>query len=106
MPKVYKRARAPLDLIDRYAYLAEHAGVNIADRFLVNAETSFALLAQQPTMGAPLVLRHGELSGMRKWRVDGFDDTLIFYLPMKDGISVVRVLHATQDWWKLLAASN
>jgi len=37
-----------------------------------------------------------------KWRVPDFEDFLIFYLPRRDGISVVRVLHAAQDWWSLL----
>lgn len=106
MLKIYKRARARLDLVERYVYLAEHASVNVADRFLVNAEASFATLAEQPLMGAPLTLRHPELSGMRTWRVSEFDDVLIFYVPLTDGISVVRVLHAAQDWWKLLAISG
>lgn len=53
-------------------------------------------------MGAPLALRRPELHGMRKWQVKEFDDILIFYMPRPDGISVVRVLHAAQDWWTLL----
>ncbi|MFT3820256.1 MAG: type II toxin-antitoxin system RelE/ParE family toxin [Rubrivivax sp.] len=32
----------------------------------------------------------------------GFDNHLIFYRPRPDGIGVVRVLHAAQDWWSLL----
>ena len=103
MTKIYMRAKARLDLVERYAYLSEHASESVADRFLVNAEASFALLAQQPLIGSPLVLRRPELSGMRMWRVAEFEDTLIFYMPLKNGISVVRVLHATQDWWNLLA---
>lgn len=39
---------------------------------------------------------------MRKWRVPDFENFLIFYLPRRDGISVVRVLYAAQDWWSLL----
>lgn len=77
----------------------------VADRFLVNAEASFTTVAAQPLMGAPLTLRRPELNGMRKWRVSEFDDILIFYMPRSDGISVVRVLHAAQDWWKLLGTS-
>lgn len=52
-------------------------------------------------MGAPLVLRHPNLRGMRKWRVKGFDHYLIFYLPHPDGVSIVRVLHSARDWWGL-----
>lgn len=102
MTRVYKRARARQDLIERYVFLAENASQNVADRFLANTEASLATLAEQPMMGAPLALRRPELHSMRKWQVKEFDDILIFYMPHPDGISVVRVLHAAQDWWTLL----
>ena len=38
---------------------------------------------------------------MRKWRIRDFDNFLIFYEPRPDGVSVVRVLRASQDWWQL-----
>jgi toxin ParE1/3/4 len=66
MPAVTKRAAARRDLIEHFIYLAENANLDIADRFLTNAEASFNDLAQQPLMGAPLILRHPDLSGLRK----------------------------------------
>ena len=53
-------------------------------------------------MGAPLAWRSPKLAGLRKWRVSGFENFLIFYLPRPGGVSIVRVLHAAQDWWALL----
>lgn len=102
MPKVHKREEAQGDLVDHFVYLAENAGLDVAERFLSNAEASFADLARQPTMGAPLTLKHPDLAGMRKWRVKNFDNHLVFYQPRPDGVSVVRVLHAASDWWSLL----
>ncbi|PRC90906.1 type II toxin-antitoxin system RelE/ParE family toxin [Solimicrobium silvestre] len=102
MPTVYTREAARQDLIERYAYLAENASLTIAERFLVNAETSFANLSQQPMLGTPLSLNNLELIGMRKWSVKNFDNILIFYLPRHDGVSIVRVLHGAQQWWELL----
>jgi toxin ParE1/3/4 len=102
MPAVWKRTAARHDLIEHFIYLAENASVEIADRFLANAETSFNDLADQPAIGAPLALRHPDLAGMRKWRVKDFNNFLIFYLPRSDGVSIVRVLHSAQDWWNLL----
>lgn len=67
-----------------------------------NAEASFNALARQPGMGAPLMLTHPDLAGMRKWAVKGFGNYLIFYMPRANGVSVVRVLHGTRDWWGLL----
>lgn len=102
MPKVYQRAAAGRDLVDHFVYLTENAGPDIAERFLTNVATSFNELAGQPMIGAPLTLRHPELAGMRKWRVKDFDNYLVFYLPLPDGVSIVRVLHAARDWWSLI----
>lgn len=102
MPKIHVRARARQDLIDHYVYLSDEADSEVANRFLANTESSFSDLALQPGMGAPLALRATELAGLRKWRVKAFENILIFYLPRRDGVSIVRVLHAARDWWKLL----
>lgn len=102
MAKVYQRAAARRDLIEHFVYLAEHAGLDTAERFLANAEASFSDLAGQPMIGGLLTLRHPELAAMRKWRIKDFDNHLIFYLPRPDGVSIVRVLHAARDWWGLL----
>jgi toxin ParE1/3/4 len=58
MPKVYQRATARRDLVEQFVYLAENASLDTAERFLTNAETSFNDLADQPMIGAPLVVRH------------------------------------------------
>jgi toxin ParE1/3/4 len=99
---VSKRARARRDLVEHYVYLAEQAGVETADRFLSQADKSFRDLSRHPEMGPVLSLRDPRLAGLRKWRVDGFEKFLIFYLPRAGGVSILRVLHASQDWWSLL----
>jgi toxin ParE1/3/4 len=102
MPRVYKRPAARRDLVEHYVYLAENAGEETADRFLRQADVTFALLAEQPEIGAALTLRAPQLAGLRKWRVQEFENFLIFYLPRPDGASIVRVMHAAQDWWERL----
>jgi toxin ParE1/3/4 len=102
MPTVYQHAAARRDLVAQFVYLAEAAGLDTAERFLANAEASFHDLARQPLMGAPLTLCHPDLATMRKWRITDFENHLIFYLPHLDGVTIVRVLHAAQDWWNLL----
>jgi toxin ParE1/3/4 len=99
---IHKRASAKRDLVEQYVYLAENAGIETAERFLTNANKSFADLAKHPGLGAPLTLRSPKLAGLRKWPVNEFEKMLIFYLPRADGVSIVRVLHAAQDWWSLL----
>ena len=106
MQKVTQRAAARRDLVEHFVHLAENAGPDTAERFLTHAEASFNDLAGQPMIGAPLKLRHPELADIRKWRVKDFDNHLIFYLPRHDGVAIVRVLHAAQDWWSLLGIDN
>jgi toxin ParE1/3/4 len=102
MPTVYQREAARRDLVEQFVYLAEQAGLDTAERFLMNAETSFNDLARQPLIGAPVLLHHPSLAGMRKWHIKDFENHLIFYTPHPDGVSIVRVLHAARDWWSLL----
>ena len=102
MRRVYKRPAARRDLIDHYVYLAGNGGDEVADRFLVRAEESFAALAEQREMGVALTLRRPELQGLRKWQIRDFEQFLIFYLPRPDGVSIIRVLYSAQDWWAKL----
>lgn len=103
MPRISKSAAARADLIAHYVYLAEEATEAVADRFLANAKTSFATLAEQSKIGAPLKLSNRALSGLRKWRVKDFDRFLIVYKPRQDDILIVRVVHTSQDWHRLLS---
>ena len=102
MSRVFRRPAAWGDLVEHYVQLAETAGTIIADRFQVDAEASIADLAAHPSVGAPLALRPPELMGLRIWRVKDFEHFLIFYLPRRDGATIVRILHASQDWWRVL----
>jgi toxin ParE1/3/4 len=106
MPIVSKRESAKRDLVEHFVHLAENAGLDVADRFLSCAESSFNDLARQPMMGAPLTLKRPELADIRKWRVKDFDNHLVFYEPRPDGVSIVRVLHAASDWWGLLGLAD
>ncbi len=102
MPAVHQREVARRDLVEHFVYLAENAGLDVAERFLSHAEASFNELARQPMMGSPLKLKRAELANIRKWRVKGFDNHLVFYEPRTDGVSIVRILHAASNWWELL----
>jgi toxin ParE1/3/4 len=53
-------------------------------------------------LGVALFLRSAKLAGLRKWQVSGFENVLIFYMPRAAGVTIVRVLYASRDWWCLL----
>jgi toxin ParE1/3/4 len=77
MGQVHKRESAKRDLVDHFVYLAENASIETAERFLSRAESSFLGLARHPRMGPVLAVHHEELQGIRKWRVQDFENFLI-----------------------------
>lgn len=71
-------------------------------RFLDSARDSFMALGDTPFLGARAGSRNPAFSELRKWRVAGFANYLIFYLPLADGVDILRVIHGAQDWWQTL----
>ncbi len=100
--KIVIRRAARRDLAKYYAWLASEAGVDTAERFLAATDRCFAQLAVNPGLGAEAGSRSPRLARLRKWRVDGFPRTIVFYLPLDDTLRVVRVLNTSQDWWSML----
>jgi toxin ParE1/3/4 len=96
-PLVRKRPTAQRDLLEHFIALGERAGEATALRFLQAAEDTFTELAAMPGMGRPEDFDNPRLTGMRRWRVRGFDNYLIFYQPLSEGIEVLRVVYATRD---------
>jgi toxin ParE1/3/4 len=89
--------------LDRHAqWLASEAGADVAARFLDSARSTFEKLSDNAGWGAPFALQNGRLQNLRKWRVAGFSAALIFYKPTKNGVEIIRVFHAAQDWIAVL----
>ncbi len=84
-PIVQKRPAAQRDLLEHFVSLGERAGEATALRFLQAAEETFAELAAMPGMGRAEDFDHPRLTGMRRWRVRGFENYLIFYRPFSQG---------------------
>jgi toxin ParE1/3/4 len=92
-----KTPRAKLDLADCAIYLVDHGSLQVALRFLECAEATFEILAEHPGFGRRRQFTRPELEGLRSFRVQGFENHLVFYLPRESGIEVVRVLHGARD---------
>jgi toxin ParE1/3/4 len=80
-PSIRKRPAAQRDLLEHFVALGERAGEATALRFLQAAEDTFATLAAMSGMGRAEDFDNPRLTGMRRWRVRGFDNYLIFYQP-------------------------
>ncbi len=95
-PSVHKTPQAERDLIDCAMRIAE-GSVEAAERFLDAVEQTFALLASMPHMGQACEFRSPRAQGLRRWRVRGFENYLIFYRPHENGVAIIRVLYGARD---------
>ena len=96
------RPRADRDLDDQAYYYATVASPELGHRFLVAAHDTFALLAAHPKMGWQPRLRHHGLEALRVFRVKGFEKVIVLYLPLPDGVEILRVVHGSRDLEALL----
>jgi toxin ParE1/3/4 len=96
------RPEAKRDLEAHAKHLIAEAGDDLAMRFLDSSRVSFVALGNMPYMGARAGRRNPAFAELRKWRVAGFANYLIFYLPLHVDVDILRVIHGTQNWWKSL----
>jgi toxin ParE1/3/4 len=91
MRRIERRPRARFDLLAVYNYIAEHGGDARAERYLRRLNDTIDYLAQQPVMGRA----RPELEP----RIRSFpcEKHVIFYLPLEDGVDIVRIIHGAMD---------
>jgi toxin ParE1/3/4 len=102
MARAIQRPAARHDFIVHYSYLLEHAGLAVAKRFREVVEEAYTKLADRPGIGSPRKFRQAKYENVRLWPVRGFRSYLIAYRPHSDGIAVERLIHAKQDYRRVL----
>jgi toxin ParE1/3/4 len=102
MARAVQRTAARRDFIIHYAYLLENAGLDVARRFRQAVEAAYGELAKMPEMGTPGKVRQGRHAGVRIWPVPGFMTYLIAYRPQNVGVAIERLIHAKQDYQRVL----
>lgn len=90
MATVSRRPLAALDILDIWDYIADE-DITAADRWVDQLDSAFGRLATQPLMGRERPELAPDL------RSFPFRRYVIFYVPLPDGIDVVRVLHSARD---------
>ena len=90
MPRVTRRPLAAADILEIWDYIADYS-LAAADRWVDRLDEQFRMLAVQPMMGRA---REELAPGVRSFP---FGRYVVFYMPMDDGIDVVRVLHGARD---------
>jgi len=90
MARVTRRPLAAADILDIWDHIAEDS-LDQADRWIDKLDEKFGILATQPLMGRA---REELAADLRSFP---FGRYVIFYMPVQDGIDVVRVLHSARD---------
>ena len=91
MPRIRFTSSAESDLLELWLTIAED-NLAAADKSLDTVQAAVALLATQPEMGR---MRPELANGLRSFPTR--TPYIIFYLPEKGGLLVVRVLHHARD---------
>jgi toxin ParE1/3/4 len=73
-----------------------------ATRVVEAAYETFKMLAANPGLGRPRRFRNPRLHNVRSRRITGFENYLIFYRTVTDGIQVNHVYHGARDIEALL----
>lgn len=79
------------DLLQIWEYLAENAGSQMADDFLLAVREKCLMIAEFPESGRN---RYDLLINLRSFV---FRNYIIFYLPIDDGIEVLRIIYGSRD---------
>jgi toxin ParE1/3/4 len=94
--RIEKKARFRIDLMDCFLYLGER-DFDVGKRFVKAVREATLKLADMPGMGARRDWQSPHLQDLRLWPVKGFENYLIIYRPLHDGIEVHRVVHGARD---------
>ncbi|MDR3619657.1 MAG: type II toxin-antitoxin system RelE/ParE family toxin [Paludisphaera borealis] len=91
------------DLDDAAAYIQRHSSPTRAIRFLQAADSTIAMLASMPGMGARYKPLEPAYADLRFFPVARHRKYLVFYKPLPDGVVVVRELHGARSIPEALA---
>ena len=93
------RPQAWFDIEETMTYLRDHADGQTAVRFWQRTQDTFAVLTKQPGMGR---LRPDlRPATLRSWRVNDFENWLIFYTVGQTELEIFRVKHGMMDLSKV-----
>ncbi len=91
MPRILRRAQAIQDALEIWDYIEAQSGEERANTQIYRIEQVLQTLAEHPGMGRS---RSELLPNLRSHPVGRY---VIFYVPLADGIRVVRILHGSRD---------
>ena len=94
---IFVRHAAELDVFGYFQYIREH-NPEAALRFLEAIDCTVEGLALQPLKGRLRKFRGRDLKNIRSWRVDDFENYLIFYRFAGMRLEILRIKHGAMDF--------
>ena len=88
--------------LDHYVAHIAKDNPDAAKRLLAAAEETAKMLLRHPEIGHQESFRKQQ--GIRSWRVNGFDNYLIFYRINPDSVELLRLLNGARDLPKFFPA--
>lgn len=96
MARFVVQPEADQDILQILRYIARD-NETAAIKFYDSLRSTFSLLASQPFMG-----QRYQSPRSRGARFHTHGNYVIFYLPISDGVEILRVLHGARDYEKLI----
>ena len=101
VPHAVIRPAAARDIDEQAEHLAQESE-SLAERFITAATRTIQDIAGMPGLGSVYPVASTTLQDLRTWPIRGFRKYLVFYVPLEDGIEVIRVLHGARDIERIL----
>lgn len=95
--EIFVRHDAELDAFGYFQRILE-PNPDAATRFLEAIDLTIAGLALQPLKGRLRKFRGKDLKNIRSWRVDDFENYLIFYRFNGRRLEILRIKHGAMDF--------
>jgi toxin ParE1/3/4 len=99
--EIFVRHDAELDAFGYFQYIKEYHP-EAALRFLEAIDRTVENLALQPLKGRLRKFRGKDLKNIRSWRVDDFENYLIFYRLTEMRLEILRIKHGAMDFPRAL----
>jgi toxin ParE1/3/4 len=94
---IFARHAAELDAFGYFQYI-HGQNPEAARRFLQAIDGTVEKLAQHPLKGRLRKFRGRDLKHIRSWRVDDFENYLIFYRYTGARLEILRIKHGAMDF--------
>lgn len=103
--ELFVRHDAELDALGYFHFLLER-NPEAAFRFLDAVDATIEGLAVQPLKGRQRKFRAKDLKNIRSWRVDNFENYLIFYRLVGTRLEIIHIKHGAMAFPKALRKSQ